>query len=62
MDNILHFRDSIEKVSEDEGLPVFEVNHIIKNGGGRLKQNIICQVIHGEYIQEKVLGKVGLIF
>lgn len=30
--NVLHVRESMEKVSEQEDIPIFEVNHIIKTG------------------------------
>jgi uncharacterized protein YyaL (SSP411 family) len=28
--NVLHIQDSMEKIAEDEGIPIFEVNHIIQ--------------------------------
>ncbi len=30
--NVLHIAESMEKISEEEGMPIFEVNHILKTG------------------------------
>ena len=30
--NILHVKDSLEKISKEEGIPIFEVDHIVKTG------------------------------
>jgi len=36
--NVLHIQDSMEKIAEEEGLPIFEVNHIIQKSVESLRE------------------------
>ena len=36
--NVLHIQDSMEKIAEEEGIPIFEVNHIIQKSVASLRE------------------------